>query len=125
MRRWLPVFFLCLLLSGCFSKPVRHLSSDVGLITPGKTTREEVLLYLGEPDSSQKTAPNVEEFIYTVRHKKGLLRKTPLLGNYLDYTGSETVVVTITDGVVSDCKFKLTDRHDRDWARDLKWKEVR
>ncbi len=125
MRRWLPVVFLLFLFSGCYNRPVRHLASDVGLITPGKTTKEEVLLYLGEPDTSRRRAPDVEEFVYTARHRTGLLRNTPLLGRYLDENRAETVVVTITDGVVTDCRFTLEEKGDRDWADDFTWKEIR
>ena len=40
---------LLVLLGGCYSKPVRHLASDVALIQPGVTTLTEVHQYLGEP----------------------------------------------------------------------------
>ncbi len=125
MQRWLPVLFLFLFVGGCYTQPVRHLSSDVALITPGTSTKKDVLLYLGEPDTSRKPAPNIEEFTYHAKHKKGLLRKTPFLGNYLDPNSSQTIIVTLTDGVVTSCDFKMEDKDDKAWADDFKWKEVR
>ena len=37
-------------LAGCAKKNVRHLASDVCLVTPEQTTKEQVLSYLGQPD---------------------------------------------------------------------------
>jgi hypothetical protein len=52
---------LLLLLSGCYSKPVRHLASDASLIKAGESTRIDVLQYLGEPNGRRAVGPGIEE----------------------------------------------------------------
>ena len=53
-------FFLVLTLlagiSGCYINPVRHLASDAALLKVGESTKEDVLVFLGEPDEQQESA---------------------------------------------------------------------
>ena len=53
-----------LLLSGCVHQPVRHLASDASLITPGRSTKTDVLTYLGDPDERQENGSELERWLY-------------------------------------------------------------
>jgi len=41
-------------MTGCARENVRHLVSDVSLVSPGTTKKQEVLNYLGQPDAEYK-----------------------------------------------------------------------
>ncbi len=72
------LFLLGLVTTGCFYRdPVRHLSSDICLITPN-LTQKEVLATLGAPDEKQKGELG-EIWMYR-EVKKSFLRKTPYVG---------------------------------------------
>ena len=63
------LFFLSFLvlfsLYGCFnSKPVRHLSSDVCLLIPNMTTKEEVLRLIGQPNQRLTSQQGQETWYY-------------------------------------------------------------
>ena len=38
-------------MTGCARENVRHLVSDVSMVSPGTTKKQEVLDYLGQPDA--------------------------------------------------------------------------
>ena len=54
-------------------KSVRHLASDVALVTPGITTKEEVLTYLGPPNAEYEVAEGGVLWVY-YDEKKDLLQ---------------------------------------------------
>lgn len=60
-------------LSGCSKEPIRYLSSEACLVTPG-TSHADVLSYMGAPDIKEQTDTG-ETWIYIEKHKS-LLKKT-------------------------------------------------
>jgi hypothetical protein len=111
-----------LLLSGCYNKPVRHLVSDAALLKVGKSSSEDVLVYLGDPDEQNVLGDGVEKWLYK-REEKTVFEKIPYAGAQFGAPEYSQVVVTITNGVVSDCVFSLSDEDDTDWADDYSWQE--
>lgn len=124
MRRMImTVLALLVLLSGCSYKPVRHLASDAALIKAGKSTREDVLRYLGEPDSHRTVGPGEEEYIYA-ETRKAVLGNLPVFGKLVDPASQEMVVITLKDGLVSDCEFRLLRKEDQSWKKDAQWDKI-
>lgn len=108
-RRWILFFVLAVLtLPGClYRTEVRHLSSDVGLIVQGQSTKQEVLVYLGDPDE-KRVLPGGEEWIYSEVHPS-LMRKTPYIGSRLGSEEQETAIVTFEGDVVRTCVYRVAD----------------
>ncbi|CAK8722584.1 Lipoprotein SmpA/OmlA domain-containing protein [Candidatus Electronema halotolerans] len=123
MRRMIILFFSLLLLSSCSYKPVRHLASDAALIKAGKSTREDVLRYLGEPDNRRTIGPDEEEYLYA-ETRKGALGSMPLFGKLVDPASQEMVIVTLKGGTVSNCEFRLLRKDDQAWRKDADWEKV-
>ena len=84
------VFVLCLSiiagLVGCGGRQVRHLASDACMVTPGTTTKQEVINYLGQPDAEYQTDGGNSLWVY-YEVRKDLLRKAPYIGEKI---GDET-----------------------------------
>lgn len=122
------ILFLLLLLgaiavlSGCYTKPVRHLSSDVALLKVGTSTQEDVLVFLGEPDEQQTIGDGVERWLY-LKEDKTLFEKMPVVGKRIGSPEYSRVMVTLTKGVVTECVFSSSDEDDFDWADDFSWQE--
>ena len=74
-------------MAGCSRKNVRHLASDVGLVTPGTTTKQEVVTYLGQPDAEYKMEEGVLLWVYYEEKKTGLSEK-------FDHTASLVAIKT-------------------------------
>ncbi|WPD23942.1 MAG: hypothetical protein SD837_05115 [Candidatus Electrothrix scaldis] len=111
-------FFAALsILVGCSSKPVRHLASDAALVEPGKSTRQDVLRYLGKPDRRRSISPGVEEYVY-YNEKKGFLAGLPLVGGMVDPESYEMILVTLDGDTVTDSDFLIHKEDDKDWAAD-------
>ncbi|MGW8192984.1 MAG: hypothetical protein ACWGOX_01850 [Desulforhopalus sp.] len=108
--------------SGCYTTPVRHLASDVALLNVGKSTQQDVLVFLGEPDEQQVVGGGVERWFYE-NEDQTVLEKTPYVGKYFGSPEYNRVVVTLTNGIVTDCTFLSTDADDYDWADDFSWQE--
>lgn len=109
-------------LSGCYNRPVRHLASDVALLKVGTSTLEDVLVFLGEPDQQMVVGEGVERWLY-LKEDRTLLEKTPLVGKHVGSPEYSSVVVTIADGIVTECVFYSRDEDDFDWADDFSWQE--
>ena len=77
---------------GCAGKQVRHLASDVSMVTPGTTTKQEVLNYLGQPDAEYKTDNGETLWVY-YEEREDLLRKTPYIGDMIGKESYEIVKV--------------------------------
>jgi hypothetical protein len=119
MQRFVFSFFVVLLfLVGCSSKPVRHLASDAALVKPGTSTREDVVRYLGEPDRRRTLSPSMEEYVY-YNERKGFLGGLPFVGEQLEPTSYEMILVTLDGDTVTDCDFLIHKADDKDWAADL------
>lgn len=124
---WKKTSYLLLLLavvglSGCYNKPVRHLSSDVALLKVGTSTQEDVLVFIGEPDEQQTIASGVERWLY-LKEDRTLFEKTPFVGKYIGSPEYSRVIITLTNGVVTECVFSSSDEDDFDWADDYSWQE--
>ena len=110
------LFFLSFLvlfsLYGCFnSKPVRHLSSDVCLLIPNMTTKEEVLRLIGQPNQ-RLTSQQGQETWYYYNAKKSLLRKTPYVGDKLGNENFDLVTVTFTGDRVVTCVYRALTQEE-------------
>jgi len=110
-----PRFVVCLCLfalvgSGCFYRdPVRHLSSDICLITPN-LTQQEVLATLGSPDEKKKGEQG-EIWIYR-EVKKSFLRKTPYVGEKLGSENYDVVTITFAGDIVSTCLYRAYNEEE-------------
>jgi len=94
------------LLSGCGGgEPVRHLSSDVCLLSPGKMTQKDVVTYMGEPDKRQTDSDGRLVWIYYAV-RKSTLRKAPLLGDKLGYEEYDVVTVTFDGETMQACVYR-------------------
>ena len=94
------------------------MASDAALVEPGKSTRQDVILYLGQPDRRRSLSPGVEEYVY-YNERKGFLGGLPLVGNMVDPASYEMIVVTLDGDTVTDCNFLLHKEEDKDWAAEL------
>ncbi len=115
-------FAVAATLSGCYITPKRHLASDIVLVQVGKSTREDVLIYLGDPDEQKVLDGGVEKWLYT-ETDAAFFEKTPLVGTYFGNPEIENVIITFTNGVVSDTAFSATDKDELDWADDYSWQK--
>lgn len=125
-RRFAGLFttvLLCLVLSGCYNHPVRHLSSDVGLIKPGETTRQEALSLLGDPDATRKISATTEEWTYH-EEDKSLLQKAPVVGGAFSAKGYKTVILILNGDIVTAARYGDYDKHEFDWKNDYKWQKI-
>ena len=92
-------------LAGCAKKQVRHLASDVCLVTPEQTTREQVLSYLGPPDEQYEMAEGGETWIY-YDVKKSTLAETPYIGDSIGDKKYDMVKVTFSGDIVKTCIYR-------------------
>jgi hypothetical protein len=122
MKFFLLALVALVALSGCYSTPVRHLTSDVSLLKVGETTAEDVLIFMGAPDERQELGAGVEKWLYKDK-EMSFLEKTPLIGKRLGSPEYKKVVVTITNNVVSKAVYTSSDADDLDWADDYSWQE--
>ena len=116
------LFLVFFMLGGCYMTPVRHLASDIALLQVGKSTREDVIVFLGDPDEQQELGEGVQKWLYKDKNMS-FLQKTPLLGSKLGSPEFNQVVVTLRNGVVSACDYSYSDEDDMDWAKDFSWQE--
>jgi hypothetical protein len=94
----IAVAFSLLLMSGmvgCSKKDVRHLASDVSLVTPGITGKQEVLNYLGQPDAEYEMPGGDILWVY-YEAKTTMMRNTPYVGEKLGDKTYEVVKVIFT-----------------------------
>lgn len=105
------------LLAGCTSKPVRHLASDAALIEAGKSTRQDVVRYLGRPDRHRSLSPGVEEYVY-YNERRGFFGNLPFVGKLIDPNSYEMIQVTLDGDTVTDCDFLIHKEGDEKWVTD-------
>lgn len=122
MRLFLPLFLALFILGGCYTTPVRHLASDIALLQVGKTTREDVIVFLGDPDEQQELGDGEQKWLYREKNV-GLLQKTPLVGSKLGSPEIDQVVVTLRNGIVSACDYSYANEGDMHWSKDFSWQE--
>lgn len=109
-------------LSGCYIHPVRHLAADIALVQVGQSTREDVLIFLGDPDEQQVLDKGVEKWLY-IQTKASTAEKTPFLGKYFGSPEVNRVLITFTNGIVTDSFFSSNDKDELDWADDYSWQK--
>jgi hypothetical protein len=106
----LLLIVLVALLPGCYKQSIRHVASDISLLQSGSTTREEVLLYWGEPEQRRFDAENREVWIY-YQVKKSFLRRTPIIGGSMGSEQYDLAIITFDGDVVRNCTYRsLTER---------------
>ncbi len=125
MRLFSGFIFLVLLVMsvGCASTPVRHLASDVIMLKPGVSTKQDVLMYLGEPDGTRTISQGVYEFVY-YEEKRDRLSRIPMIGPLVGDEGYEMIVITFDGDVVSETQFRTFNRADHAWADDFIWQDI-
>jgi hypothetical protein len=89
----------------CARKDVRHLASDVGLVTLGTTTKEEVFNYLGQPDQEYEMTDGGLLWVY-YEAKRTLLRDTPYIGKKMGEEIYEVVKVTFKGDIVQTVGYR-------------------
>ena len=108
-KLYVTAFAICLvlfmLMAGCAKKNVRHLASDVCLVTPEVSSKEQVLTYLGQPDEQYEMVDGSETWFY-YEVKKDMLNKTPYIGDRLGDKKYETVKVTFAGDIVQTCIYR-------------------
>ena len=110
-----------LFVGGCGGKSadVRQLSSDVCLVLPDSTTRQEVLSFLGEPDRKITKGENFETWLY-LDIKKSFAKKMPLVGKQLGNKTYETVTVTFEADLVRTCFYRHFDPVEfEDYSKEI------
>jgi len=117
-----PLLAVILMTGGCYTQPVRHLAADVALLQEGKSTTEDVLIFLGEPDEQRQGENGSETWIYK-EEKRSFFEKTPYVGQYIGSPDYRVVVVEFKNGVVVRSEYKSSDEDDLDWARDFSWQD--
>ena len=122
--RTLVCLTLMVFLGACSSSPVRHLASDAALIQPGVSTKDEVLTYLGDPDSRQTISATAERWVY-YEERQSPLQQAPYLGDLFNAKGYEQIIVTFEGDSVVDCRFNSFDDDEFDWSKDFDWQEKR
>jgi hypothetical protein len=111
---------MAFLMAGCFGREVRHLSSDVSMIQIGSSGKHDVLIFLGEPDTSVILSPSVEEWTYyedktsvisEFSKEYGVaeqLGKIPYLERFASGDESyDMVVITLENDIVTTCRFAV------------------
>jgi len=124
VRKVLYVVLLALMLavSGCYTKPVRHLAADVALLQEGKSTAEDVRIFLGDPDERREGENGEETWVYK-EERKSFMEKTPYVGSYFGTPELRKVIVLFKDGIVVKSKFISSDEDDLDWSKDFSWQD--
>ncbi len=116
------IVIMALFLTGCYNRPVRNLASDVSLIKIGQSTREDVLVYLGEPDVQRMVSANLEEWIY-VEEKDSDFQKWLLVGRAFSSDGYAKIIVTLEKDQVIDCRYSAYEKGEFDWSDDYSWQK--
>ncbi len=119
---YIALLLIVFTFSGCYNKPVRHLASDASLLKVGESSREDVLIFLGDPDERQEVAEGVEKWLYRDKEMT-LFEKTPLLGKQFGSPDYQRLVVTLVNGIVSKCRYYSNDKDDLNWADDYPWQK--
>ena len=97
--------------AGCARKSVRHLASDVGMISPGTSTKQEVVNYLGQPNAEYKMTEAGLLWVY-YEAKKTMLRDTPYIGGKIGEETYEVVKVTFNGDIVQTVGYRTMREED-------------
>ncbi len=107
--RKLSLFCLAaFVLAGCVNNPVRHLASDAALITPGTSTKSDVLTYLGDPDERQEKAAEPERWLY-YEEERSAAQRTFYIGKWFGPKSVSRVIITFDGDTVADIQYNATE----------------
>lgn len=112
------LFLFCLtavFLAGCVNQPVRHLASDASLITPGSSTRSDVLTYLGDPDERQEGGAGPERWLY-YEDQRSAAQRTFFVGKWFDPKSVSRIIVTFDGDLVTDIQYNSSESGQFDQA---------
>lgn len=118
----IPLLLFMLLAGGCYTQPVQHLASDAALIKAGKSTKQDVLLLLGEPDAQQQIGEGVQEWVY-YEEEMSVMQRTPLVGDMFDPKGYTMIKVVLENDLVQSCDYSGYEAGESDWAKDYRWQK--
>jgi hypothetical protein len=105
--------------AGCSSHSyVRHLASDASLIVPQKSTTQEVVSLLGQPDQRRSLIDGTEELVY-FQTNKSFLRSMPFIGDKIGQEEFDLVVVLVKQDVVISCTYRLL-KEEEFWDSGIK-----
>ncbi|PIE60141.1 MAG: hypothetical protein CSA32_00365 [Desulfobulbus propionicus] len=124
MRYALAILMTAIFLQSCSYKPTRHLASEATLIKPGLSTVDDVRSCLGEPEDKRIIAPGVVEYIY-YEDRPSSFASAPIFGSWLDNKGSEMIIVTLRDSLVTGCEFRTFYEDDQEWVDDYTWEDIK
>lgn len=110
--------------AGCATTHVRHLASDASLIIIGKSTKNDVLTYMGEPDSERTVSPGVSQWVY-YEQDKSLLQQIALVGKAFKPNGYGMVLITFKKNLVTDCRYSSFDKNEFNWANNYSWQDTK
>ncbi|MGI9536210.1 MAG: hypothetical protein ACR2PB_04010 [Desulfocapsaceae bacterium] len=105
------LFLFCLValfLSACVHQPVRHLASDASLITPGSSTKTDVLTYLGDPDERQEDGSQPERWLY-YEEQLSAVQRTFYVGRWFDPKSVSRIIVIFDGETVSDIQYNASE----------------
>ncbi len=102
---------LAIAMSGCTRKKVRHLASDVALVTPGATTKKEVMAYLGQPDEEYEAPGGSTLWVYYAANKS-ILNEAPYVGDKIGKETYEVVKVTFNGDIVQEVGYRTMSEED-------------
>lgn len=100
-------------LFGCSGHPVRHLASDASLITPGVSTKSDVLTYLGDPDERQEKGAEPERWLYYEEYVSTMQRTL----DFAQWFGPDSVsriIVTFDGDLVTDIRYSASESGEFD-----------
>lgn len=110
------------MLSGCYNTPVRHLAADVGLVKIGISTKDDVLVFLGDPDQELEQEDGSLVWLYLER-KKTVAERLPLVGREFGSPEETQVAVHFRDDVVSRVEYSVSDPDDLHWQNTSSWEK--
>ena len=123
MVKWFVLVCLgAILSSGCVHEPVRHLASDASLISPGTSTKTDVLTYLGDPDERQNTEAGAERWLYYEEHLSAMQR-TFYVGRWFDPKSVSRIIVTFEGEMVTDIQYNASETGEFERDRNKAEKE--
>jgi hypothetical protein len=123
MVKWFVLVYLgAILLSGCVHEPVRHLASDASLISPGASTKTDVLTYLGDPDERQETEAGAESWLYYEEHLSPMQR-TFYVGRWFDPKSVSRIIVIFDGEMVTDVQYNASETGEFERDPDKAGKE--
>lgn len=121
-RYLLCVVLVAFTLSGCYTTPVRHLASDAALLKVGESKRNDVLIYLGEPDEQIVLGKGEEKWLYK-EYEHSMVKSAPLVGKYFGKPNYGTLAVTLKNDIVADIIYGAWESDNDAWQDDFGWQE--